>query len=1781
MPAEGIGFMNFYVDTISRRIQAQIAAMEAGKGRLQFTIPDISGADAVELLSDCKDLSLEYGRELVFKIADECRSSPDWSEAECATLVGYFAEGNLTAYRNDIRENTFVVLLGTALAVDSGSLSDFYKCGTEALYAEAMEGSFSGWVKAFLEPCGITPANEWRGAWDGMLGALMEETSLQSVSRVLESVPAEEGEDGEEEKFAAVLRHLGPSLPNLSGFADHARNPGRKTFRYYVAQARGFFNYGAFLEDAGRQRVLSTLKACRDSETQPDVDPSPFASLCDLLDAIERYVSVHDTTDIEALRKVDFVMVIDKILGFRPTRETAARRDRNPLKKMTGSPLEVILRGIWLTLGEFSRNAESEVRPGRIVLKGIIYRHDQPDDDVSCREYLRRIMGGIDFILTRHLALQFSDAGRVVVDSDLLPQDLHLRRAGASVPYYEFHVTISGDENVSVTRRFAVLLPDIHPYRLAESLIERAQEAIDDIELPGVLPVFHLPYYRELFLSREAEETARVLDVALKKASDAEPFMTNLFTPNWREVTSAHPLSSFIDDLSLKFRGFLQAAQENGIPAAVWPDGGNLFVKSYLDAVHAYSGENAVASTAHKAAAMLMRGFLFVERRAADDVAWRTAKHESSAIVTILHPALLEMLQTRWEFLVQSMAVAASEEFKRDANARFAEKRWTYYETLAEIKYPLVGLPVTQNNAFQLMASGDGFVFKVGALTPGNEMVASRFLMRYDAGLEDEEEISEQTMFRESSESRLLDRTLRDFFRMHNSARDGLSVAVYRNEDVQAVLAGIHSFLKKFLESDAGIPIKDRIEKYAFRLTVFSEATDTSAVSQMLSAWQEYIESEDEEDAHYKGCRISVAHRFVVPDEGGCAKLADVIRNEVDADLFVLYNFIRPDSKGCRFAEVPPPSDIEVGRARFPVIEQAQCASTDPDDVFHRSLIISNRQFKIASGHVNLSRRVIDNAIRQDVHSIVLADGDFSPWRCVVDAAHESAEWVVAIDPLVDRMLIGQDCDEQRRPKRELIGFGSGVGKHGESNFTISTQRYRIHELHERLLRAMRGVFPYGSPERDEIIAARLLDEARELSGLSIVRAVGPGEYVRDFLAYGIMHRILPVGGSRYCDRLFSIDAYRHWFEFSENERMRPDLLWLRADIGEDGRFHISARLVECKMGGTQFMAGYLEKAFQQIENGLRVLSPLFAPSASGEIHARPDARYWYLQLHRMIASAATNIRDVDFHSFLRAMERLADGDFEIEWGAAVYSFITDDCGDGKLHKVDAKELHVGTTGLYMVNAYQAAYAFISELCSVETFDRSCWDEEIVLSGENTEPGSFSYRDDYSQEENDELDQPVADGKYDDSLPTCQDAGACGQDGSDEHLPEANVHVSQPNAVSQPALVGSRPPLPMSGGHAEESPIPARVFLGKTRSGKDVYWEFGHPQLTNRHFLIFGNSGTGKTYAIQAILAELSRLGQNSLIADYTNGFINQQLQAKFLSGVNPYQHVVKRSGVPISPFRKASADDGCGGMLEESEMDVATRVTSIFDSVYNLGDQQKSILVDAIQAGMLANPYFGMSDVIPALEGMLGDEVHPQSSLRSVISKLRPFVAANLFRSGTPTSWDDIFSDSEHRCQILQMTMLDRMTYLLLTEFVLWDLYAKARTSWQETMPHVVVLDEVQNLNQDLDSPLGKFLTEGRKFGLCLVAATQTLSNLRDDEKARLFQAAHKLFFKPADSELRRYSELVKTAARSGSVDDWKAKLSSLSRGECISIGPSVEGTMLRDKVNIVKISTFEERGL
>ena len=135
-------------------------------------------------------------------------------------------------------------------------------------------------------------------------------------------------------------------------------------------------------------------------------------------------------------------------------------------------------------------------------------------------------------------------------------------------------------------------------------------------------------------------------------------------------------------------------------------------------------------------------------------------------------------------------------------------------------------------------------------------------------------------------------------------------------------------------------------------------------------------------------------------------------------------------------------------------------------------------------------------------------------------------------------------------------------------------------------------------------------------------------------------------------------------------------------------------------------------------------------------------------------------------------------------------------------------------------------------------------------------------------------------------------------------------------------------------------------------------------------------------------------------------------------------------------------------------------------------------------------------------------------------------------------------FTDTESRCHIIQLAGFTRDTAQLITEFSLYDLYWYYRANGNKDNPKIIVLDEIQNLDHRLDSPLGKMLTEGRKFGISLILATQTLSNLSRDEKDRLFQASHKLFFKPADTEVRTFANILADATIHGAMSGLTAYL-------------------------------------
>jgi len=125
-----------------------------------------------------------------------------------------------------------------------------------------------------------------------------------------------------------------------------------------------------------------------------------------------------------------------------------------------------------------------------------------------------------------------------------------------------------------------------------------------------------------------------------------------------------------------------------------------------------------------------------------------------------------------------------------------------------------------------------------------------------------------------------------------------------------------------------------------------------------------------------------------------------------------------------------------------------------------------------------------------------------------------------------------------------------------------------------------------------------------------------------------------------------------------------------------------------------------------------------------------------------------------------------------------------------------------------------------------------------------------------------------------------------------------------------------------------------------------------------------------------------------------------------------------------------------------------------------------------------------------------------------------------------------------------------------------------------------LVVLDEIQNLDHSQGGPVAGFLTEGRKFGISLILATQTLSNLHVEERDRLFQAAHKLFFKPAETEIKEYARILENA-QGEKTDVWIERLAALNKGECYSLGPSLNPVTghLEDKAFKIRITTLGDR--
>ncbi len=860
-----------------------------------------------------------------------------------------------------------------------------------------------------------------------------------------------------------------------------------------------------------------------------------------------------------------------------------------------------------------------------------------------------------------------------------------------------------------------------------------------------------------------------------------------------------------------------------------------------------------------------------------------------------------------------------------------------------------------------------------------------------------------------------------------------------------------------------------------------------------------------------------------------------VYQDKVDAYPSVQLTFIdqltdadppdfRPDQKTLAY------------ETRFPMVNRSLPIFVSSNE---RAIGLSQPQFRVAYAYTQLVEHVCHPFNSSDnVWEVVIQRQVGTDVLAVVNKLHEVSDWVVTMDTALDRSLI-------EKAGGKIIAFSTGLGNYGEQNLTVSANELKSRDVEMRLPGALRGLFS-GLPGKEIThLSNRMMEVARISDGADMLRALSPGTHTINAFAAHMVTAVLKqaTDSGQSLRVMVSLDTHEHWFAGQK----RADYLILEIDgkslENETGPLTIRATIIENKAGminGKEILHG-----FDQVRNTYRVLSEHWA---TGDHHTSL-ARFWRSQLLSLFTYAPITGQDNSSRrdQINKAFRKVLDGQFTIRWTGEVYGY-------GNLLVADIP-LGAEDPGCPTVFRFVSEHE-VASIMGVKATTLSSVSEEAPLSP----PLAYSY---WQQNECQGF-TPIVNGLVDNSL-TSQAA----EQRKTYTLPyEKNEVFGRPEDI---------PILPRTLTNVDTGEHRIRLLIGRdVRTKEPVYWEYGHPSLPNRHLTITGNSGTGKTYTVQVLLLELVRQGLPAIVFDYTGGFTQSQLDPHLVNtlGTRIKQHVVKAIPFPINPFKPQKTRLG-DQWIEEQPYDVASRIRNILSAQYNFGEQQGSAVYRSVKTGV---DDWGAAMDLDKLKAYLEKDKENSSASKSVLSKIQQLIDSHPFDSRSELDWGAVAEPGT--IFVIQLLGYQRDIQVLLTELIVWDAWAWTVINGNEKSPFTVVLDEVQNLDPGEYGPVGRILTEGRKFGWSGWFATQFFppSMQKAGGVERLQQSSIKLIFNPPQNILNEVVQLITTDK--AQLNEWKNTVARLRKGQCVVVGYAASGTRLvKAAPRVVDIIPIEER--
>lgn len=1661
----------------------------------------------------------------------------------------------LTKLRNDsaaYSEGTSLLLLmGAEAAIDKGSIKDFDSIAMDDL-VDIIKKDYSRWFGSYLNTIDALN-NDNTEIINNIYKAIFQYNNVDAVrfSDFIDSLntscPSNMSELVEY-IFLTLDRYwnipsIKSNIPRLSSMK------GKKAVKIIVSDYE-FINNKLNLSSAKIKSLPTKFtKYAEDNGIDVDDPFMEFDTYSDFQNAVIEFLNYRNIDSNRSVFMKSDYGIINSILGLKNTGDSGGSIDRDKIVNLIGDPLDVYLQMILCSCLQFKEKyngvipQELIISVNKVELSNCVDDSDSDNNsDSSVMTHYLNIcsyMGGLVSFINENglkdkpISLKYDE------DTDPFDQNntdymngkiKAIKKWGVN-SQITFSIKACGDSDDEVkTYEYKWSFSPYASWKNAFSMLSVVYSSdIDKKIIPVLLCCDNMSDYlgceseNEFFIKLESMHYY-LRDKDYRKII-AKTFGDSALFNKFNLVISS--FEKWCDELF-----------ENGFFKSI--DKMNSMINDYTNMINEATGVYSECSSDQKEKILL---FLNCFSIVSNDKYLENFKL-SEAIIPSYNPAMLEKINAQNFFTIFSFSELFNE--MDNLTSKNYKTRLSEIKSLAEITQGVDMIP--DGNGGNLTCRnvwGDYAVY-----------YSDNSKIPYISNIElVQDEVNEENVQENDnnySQAQVISHNIYDYIRTFPSRVDGLNVCFIAPKDIQYVVVGIGA-------------IADILEKNGTEAVINVKIIcfgGTKNVSGYLRFWLDNYMSKE------RNVKINAFLRYIHA-ENISSDLPKLLENQ---DLCFIYDILKNDT--IKFEQYIAGSDDEQEISKY-----CQFPMTFiPDTITgshgrKRKVNISQMQFLVSRAYTQLAHRVTEpNSVDGEFKVMQQLSLD-NEQQSVLDIAHEQCRWVVCEDKAIDRALL------QTGGKR-IIGFTTGEGCFGEYNVTVSAKESILKDIQVLLKRRLKEKFSAWNNDMAEKSADYCISLTESFDGSRILKALNPYDYeIHNFLAYALTVKELGITTSidgRFVSRnLLNMDSYRHWFEDVESDR-RPDFMLVEIPLDDsvfdpNNKLKIKIKIIECKMGRNT--DNYIEKAITQVNTGIEKLNKLWSAD-----NTSVSRRYWFTQLYRAIAFSKLGLNDNDdgFEVINSKIYSILNGKFEIEWSGDIYVYsLVDNSADSILSDLEGNGI------IDHITLHKAGQLYIQKmLLPAELQGEPLIYSDLIqpVDDEETEASEEYDMSDVIQLSLDNIEsQPSQSSTVQDTSYVDQTVQSMETSDSNKAATESETentfstdHSNEQNGAENKKDDGTDQSIDT---FTPKSVSQVRILLGEDQRTKEkYYWEFGNKELNNRHLLINGNSGCGKTYCIQGLLMESALQGVSSVVFDYTGGFTEDKLDPVFLDRMcdRVKQRVVYIEGIPVNPFKKGIVRVG-GKEYPEKNVSVASRISEIFKNVYSFGSQQTSAIYSSVMNALDAcGESMTFNDMAEELEKIKAD---------TVISKIRPFIDLDPFVHGENFGWEQIRDSDDGIVYVIQFDGYGRDVQILLTELLLWDIWNFSVKTGDESKPFILVMDEAQNLSHGDKSPSAKILTEGRKFGISGWYATQFMKpQLSDDEIQRLQQAGQKLYFCPPDDGVTAVAKNIDISAQG--AKDWSEKLKKLKKGECVTCGSMMRnGRWIKYEPKIIKVTSLQDR--